>query len=230
MRKGVFITLIVIILGITFYLGYHHAKTVKENRIRNSLNIKSLSVTYETCPIVTSRLSQAISRKALVSKSDIESMFGKPESIDTNDTKFDNWHYRITDIQYPQVYDITITFDKSGNIANLLMQHSLINPAVLTLSVSESTWKGKVKPQYLQENNKKYIIYLESHIDNIGLISCEPVEDSIIPEKQYRREAYPGQYDIYLVIAEKDSRHTIEKLLMQGKVQLAPNETKQFQF
>lgn len=230
MKRLILISIIIIVVSLGFYIGYHRAKVAKVKELQNSLNIKSMQVSYETCPIITSKLSHALSNKAAVTKADIRLMFGKPESVDINNSKSDTWHYRITDTQYPQVYEITISFDRSGNLANIIMQHRLINPAILTLSVSESTWKEKVSPQYLQENNKKYIIYLESHIDNIGLISCEPVEDSIIPGKQYRREAYPGQYTIYLVIAEKDSRHTLEKFLLQEKVQLAPNETKEFRF
>jgi hypothetical protein len=230
MKRIIVLLLIITIIGLGFYFGYRQAKTAKLTKLHNSLTLKSSQLTYESCHIIASRLSSAISNKVPVMKQDIETMFGKPESINTNDTKSDNWHYRITDTKYPQYYDFTITFDKSGKLANLIMQHSLINPAVLTLSVSESTWKEKVSPQYLQENNKKYVIYLESHIDDIGLISCEPVQDSIIPGKQYRREVYPGQYNIYLVIGEKDSYHTIEKILLQEKVQLAANEAKQFQF
>jgi hypothetical protein len=230
MKRIIIISLLLLIISIGFYIGYRQARIAKLTKLHNSLNLKSSELTYESCHIIASRLSSAISNKVSVTKQDIETMFGKPDSIDTNDTKFDNWHYRITDTKYPRYYDFTITFDKSGKLANLIMQHSLINPAVLTLSVSESTWKEKISPQYLLENNKKYVIYLDSHIDDIGLISCEPVQDSIIPGKEYRREVYPGEYNIYLVIGEKDSYHTIEKFLMQEKVQLAENETKQFKF
>lgn len=182
MKRTIIISLVLLVISIAFYLGYRQAKIAKLNKLHNILNLKSSQLTYETCHIIASRLSSAISNKVPVTKQDIETMFGKPDSIDTNDTKFDNWRYRITDIKYPQYNDVIIVFDKSGKLVNLIIQHNLINPAVLTLSVSESTWKDKISPQYLQENNKKYIIYLDSHIDNIGLISCEPVEASIIPE------------------------------------------------
>jgi hypothetical protein len=174
MKRTIVISLILLIIGIGFYLGYRQAKLAKQVKF-DDLMQSTPSVIYESLPILASRLSSAISTKTPVANQDIERFFGKPDSVDSNAPQFDNWHYRITDNKYPQYYDVTIVFDKSGKLVNLIMQHELINPGVLTLSVSESTWKEKISPQYLKENNKKYVIYLESHIDDTGLIACEPV-------------------------------------------------------
>ena len=136
MKRIIIISLLLLIISIAFYIGYRQAKIAKLNKLHNSLTLKSSQLTYETCHITASRLSSAIANKIPVTKHDIEALFGKPDSIDTNDTKSDNWHYRITDTKYPQYNDVIIVFDKSGKLVNLIMQHKLINPAVLTLSVT----------------------------------------------------------------------------------------------
>ena len=232
MKRTIILLSIITVIGVGFYLGYRQAKIAKLKKLHNIL--QSSRITYESCPIIASRLSQAITNRFPVTEQDIEMIFGKPDAINTNDPKFDNWHYQIRDTNRPQYYNITIAFDKSGKMVALTFSHQIIDPAMVTLIISEPYWKEKmiaqIDPKFLDPKNKQYIVQVVARTGNEGVIFSEPNWQSILPEKKYTRQLFPGEYDMYLVVLNKQEYRKIQEIPLLENVQLIKNEIKLIQF
>jgi hypothetical protein len=237
MKRTIIISLVLLVIGIGFYLGYRQARMAKHTRFYDFQ--QSTPVNYESWLILASQLSNTLTNatttnKIPVTKQDIELLCGKPDAIDSKAPKLDNWHYRITDDKQPQYYDITISFDKSGKMIALVTNHQMIDPATVTIVITEPYWQDKVvaqiDPKYLSSQNKQYTIDVEARAGNDGYVFSGPNKQAIPVDRKYERRLFPGIYSFYLVIMDTTSYRRIQEILLAGNVQLTKNETKQFDF
>ncbi|MFB3895570.1 MAG: hypothetical protein ACE14V_04630 [bacterium] len=232
MKRNIIIILILMIMVLTFYIGYRQAKLSKITSFDDLLRSRPLN--YESLPFYESRLAEAINNKIYISSGDIVKIFGKPELINAKDLNVDNWYYRISDTQYPQYYDITMTFSKSGKMITFMSRYYMINPATVKLVISQKFWQERVVSQidakYLNFQDKQYHIQVEARAGLTGYVFNGPNERAPQIDRKYDRQLFPGTYTIYLEVINRNTLQVAQRIVLSDNIQLAKNETKQLQF